>query len=291
MVQRTLARMRQRRLSMDDEGKVQTSETLRKLALIQLMVMRVAQGRTDMKKRHVLMFSAVCLMVALGGAYAEAQLTDFHDDLSFYNQTLWQKATWANPFPFDCTFAEDNVTHINGKLKLEITEDGAGSYSCAEYQSLGEYGYGTYSARIKAASGPGVVTGFFVYTGDWGQSNHHEIDFEFLGKKPWKVQLNYFVAGIGRHETKIDLGFDASAGYHTYTFKWSSSQMKWLVDGTLVHTVSTAPMPSPPAKLMVNLWNGDTSAPDIEDWLEPFVFDPNTPIQARVEWIEFTEAP
>jgi beta-glucanase (GH16 family) len=244
-----------------------------------------------MTKRHWLKFYTVLLTVALGGGYAAAQVMDFYDDLSTHNPTLWRVSTWANGAPFDCTFAAANATHVNGKLQLELTADGAGGYACAEYQSIAAYGYGTYSARIKAARGPGVVTGFFVYTGDWGTPNHQEIDFEFLGKKPRKVQLNYFVGGDGDHEKKIDLWFDASAGYHTYTFQWSPSQIEWFVDGISVYTVATLPLPSPPAKIMVNLWNGDTTDPEIAAWLDPFVFDPNTPIQARVEWMAFTEAP
>jgi putative transposase len=45
MVERTLGWWgRQRRLSKDDERKVQTSETLRKLAMIRLMVRRLARS-------------------------------------------------------------------------------------------------------------------------------------------------------------------------------------------------------------------------------------------------------
>jgi beta-glucanase (GH16 family) len=239
----------------------------------------------------------------LAGVSVEAQVTyglfgGFHDDLATYDDTLWRRSSWSNGLPFFCTFAEANTRHINGKLELKITDDGAGGYDCAEYQSKAMYGYGTYSARIKAASGPGVVTGFFVYTGEWGEPSHQEIDFEFLGKKPWKVQLNYFVGGVGDHEVKVDLGFDASAGYHTYTFKWSPTMITWSVDGVVVYTkavTNSQDLPQPPAKVMVNLWNGPTSLngedenDDAVNWLEPFAY-PGTAIQARVEWIEFVSS-
>jgi beta-glucanase (GH16 family) len=150
----------------------------------------------------------------------------FYDNLSSYNTTIWRKADWTSPG--NCQNTVQNITHNGGVMKLELNDTPAGGYdySCAEYQTKAEYGYGIYSARIKAASRSGVVTGFFVYHGDhWGAPDHNEIDMEILGNAPTKVHLNYFTNGIGvngEHEQDIDLspvisGFDASSDYHTYT--------------------------------------------------------------------------
>src|SRR3546814_5746693 len=56
---------------------------------------------------------------------------------------------------------------------------------------------------------------------------HDEIDFEFLGKSPRQVQVNYYTAGKGGHETMIDLGFDASEDFHTYAFEWRPDSIRW----------------------------------------------------------------
>ena len=217
-------------------------------------------------KKHVLLgLSALGLAVSALSAGAGPTVggpvtitNGFLDNLSSYNTILWRKADWSNGLPFNCGFTEQNITHSNGVMKLELNNTPAPGkyYSCAEYQTKKEYGYGIYSARIKAARAEdGVVTGFFVHHGTcWGCPDHDEIDFEFLGKDPTQVQLNYFANGIGingEHEKIIELGFDASSDYHTYTFDWRDYGILWFVDGILVHLVSLpwggfGPSPTPP---------------------------------------------
>jgi len=240
-----------------------------------------------MKKPNVWRCSTLFVVVALGVAVAAS--ADFHDTLSSYDTSLWRKADgYSNGPPFNCWFAESNVTHHNGKMFLELNDTPPGdadkAYACGEYQTVADtYGYGTYSARLKAASGDGVVTGFFVYS----DTPHDEIDFEILGKNTWQVQLNYFVNGVGGHEETIDLGFDAAADYHTYTFRWSSSSIRWYVDGTLVHAVTASvgtPLPTTPGKIYVNLWNGI----GVESWLDAFSY-PGTPIWAGFDRIQFVQ--
>src|SRR3546814_5031761 len=80
---------------------------------------------------------------------------------------------------------------------------------------------------------------------------HDEIDFEFLGKSPRQVQVNYYTARKGGHETMIDLGFDASEDFHTYAFEWRPDSIRWFVDGRQVHeeTGQRGPLPSTPGKI------------------------------------------
>jgi beta-glucanase (GH16 family) len=86
----------------------------------------------------------------------------------------------------------------------------------------------------------------------------------------------------------VNLGFDASAGYHTYTMQWSSGGISWSIDGVLVHSVAVAlgqpgSIPAPPVKLQVNLWNVGAT---LVGWAGTFVY-PGTPVQASVDWIEY----
>ena len=98
-------------------------------------------------------------------------------------------------------------------------------------------GYGTYQTRMRTAAGSGLNTNFFTYIGPAVTPGERwdEIDFEFLGKNPRTVQLNYYVDGKGGHEKIVNLGFDASEGFHNYSFVWSPLKIKWYVDGKLVH--------------------------------------------------------
>jgi endo-1,3-1,4-beta-glycanase ExoK len=256
-----------------------------------------------MKKSHLLGFSMVFLAVSLVGAFSAVALVTyssfgFSDNLSSYDTFLWRKANnYSNDDPFNCWFTAANVTHSGGKMILELNNTPGPptpppmpppyDYACAEYQTREEgYGYGQYSASIKAAKGEGVVTAFFVYHGTWGTSDHHEIDFEILGKDTWSVHLNYFAAGVGvngEHEVDIPLTFDASTGYHTYTFWWTRSWIQWSVDGKVVHTAqpgSPSSLPIGPVKIYANLWTG------AEDFLGPLNY-PGTPIQASFDKIEF----
>lgn len=126
---------------------------------------------------------------------------------------------------------------------------------------------------MKPAKSNGIVSSFFAYT---SSPQHDEIDFEFLGKDTTKVQLNYFVTGVGGHEHLVDLGFDASLDFHVYGFIWSESKITWYVDGAEVYSV-TGPqttLPSNASNVFLNLWNGI----GVDSWLNPFIY--STPLTA-----------
>lgn len=55
----------------------------------------------------------------------------------------------------------------------------------------------------------------------------------------------------------IDLGFDATADFHTYAIEWSPNEIRWYVDGKLIHKRSNwspTPIPHLPMKFHLNLW-------------------------------------
>jgi beta-glucanase (GH16 family) len=99
------------------------------------------------------------------------------------------------------------------------------------------------------------------------------------------MQTNFFVNGVGGHETMVNLWFDASAGYHNYAFVWTPDKIEWIVDDIIVHTeyASTGnPLPSLPGKIMTNMWAGT----GVDSWLGPFTY-PGTPIYAKYDWIQY----
>ena len=159
------------------------------------------------------------------------------------------------------------------------------------------------------------MTTFFTYTGqddgtfDGVNPWHDEIDVEILSRLPdaqldsneapcqptdTVMQTNYFVKGVGGHEHKVCLPFDASAAEHTYRFVWSNSEIKWYVDPNInpnpVWTetrVGNDPWPTQPGRIYVNLWSGSCSA---GPWLGPFIY-PGTSIYAEYNSIQHIPQP
>jgi len=161
---------------------------------------------------------------------------------------------WSNGGFFNSVWQSANALTSGGQIQLSIAACATNClsmpYTSGEAMSLSKLGYGSYSSSIKAAKGSGVVTSFFTYNANpWD-----EIDIEILGKDTTKVQFNYFKNGVGGHEQIVNLGFDASTGFHQYSFTWASGNISWYVDGTLKHQVSGNNLPSTPGRAMINLW-------------------------------------
>ncbi len=220
----------------------------------------------------------------------------FTDHFSAYDATRWSKADgWKNGSPFDNAWAADHVTVANGTLDLRL-DDAAllgEPYTSGELRTNGYYGYGCYEASFKPIMVPGVVTSLFTFAGPYdngGNGKHNEIDVEFLGNQPRRVQLNFWTNDdtyTSRNEVLIDLGWDPAAEFHRYGFKWTFDRIEWYIDGNHVHTAfHSASNPTPKAteslqKIMVNAWPVDETA---ELWAGSFNYS-GKPLHAEYQWI------
>jgi len=189
----------------------------------------------------------------------------------------------------------DHVLYSAGLLELRLDDVAAlgQPYSSGELRTNAYYGYGCYEASFKPIAVPGVVTSLFTFAGPYdngGNGKHNEIDVEFLGSQPRRVQFNFWAnddAYASRNEMLLDLGFDPAAAYHRYGFKWTAGGIQWFVDGQLVHSVTdSASNPTPKAtesvqKIMVNAWPVDETA---VLWAGQFAY-PGTPLRASYEWV------
>lgn len=185
---------------------------------------------------------------------------------------------WSNGGIFNCTWYKGNASVEDGAMALTVSK-AESSYFGAEYRSNETYSYGMYSVCMKAANGSGLISSFFVYTGDpWD-----EIDIEFLGKDTTQVQFNYYTNGVGGHEYVYDLGFDAAEEFHEYAFLWEPDAITWYVDGVEVYT-ATVDIPSHPAQIMMNVWN----AKNADGWTGP-LDESALPAAAQYRWIHYTE--
>ncbi len=153
----------------------------------------------------------------------------------------------------------------SGDAKITILSENMGvrQYSSGALTTRSKFLYGRFEAVLKPPKVAGLVTGVFLHR----DSPRQEIDIEFLGNASTKMLVNVyynpgdegarFDYGYRGTPVLIDLGFDTTTDFHTYTIEWEANEIRWFVDDKLVHTrVNWAPTPIPhlPMKFHVNLW-------------------------------------
>lgn len=179
------------------------------------------------------------------------------------------------------TFERDGLVYgaEGARLVLDVAESGYRPYRSGAFASPRPHGHGRFEAEIKAARGPGLVTGFFLHRAFPRQ----EIDIEFTGDDTRHMMVNVYFNpgddgtameyGYRGSPCRIDLGFDAASDFHLYAIDWRPGLITWLVNGRTVHVrVGWDPTPIPhlPMRLHGNLWaprSRDLAGPIDEDLL------------------------
>jgi endo-1,3-1,4-beta-glycanase ExoK len=236
----------------------------------------------------------VSVVAPIGIRPAQAAIGgSFTDNFDGFDTGRWHKADgWSNGAMFNVGWRADHVWFNGGVMgsNLDTASCPGGCsgkpYASGEYRTNDLFSYGRFEARMQAVKRSGTVTSFFTYTGPSDGQPWDEIDVEILGKNTTQMQTNYFTNGTGGHETVINLGFDASTGYHNYAIEWwNQGTINWFVDGRLVHQEngSRGPLPTHPQRIMMNLWPGT----GVDGWLGPFSY-PGTPLTARYDWARYT---
>ncbi len=244
------------------------------------------QGSTDRRRGMKVVLALTGLGVVAAGAMAfssASQVTPpprlgppvigpgkpFVDDLSRLDKSIWSVSDgWSNGSYMVNDWRRSQSVFDDGlALTLEDLPGGISRYASGEVQSRKTYGHGYYEATMQAASGSGIVSGFFTYTGPPFGKPWNEIDVEILGKDTKEATLTYFYDGKSISHV-VELDFDAAAGLHHYAFDWQPGYIRWYIDGKLVYEAvgSELPLPNEPQKIMMHLWGTDT----IRDWAGPF---------------------
>ncbi|KAJ3367807.1 hypothetical protein GGF31_007054 [Allomyces arbusculus] len=157
----------------------------------------------------------------------------------------------------------------NGNLVLSLKwNDKLGRGQGATIPSVRWMQYGTVSARIKTASGPGVVSSFITKT-DISDKVGDEIDWEFIGANATEVQTNsYWNGNIDYTRGKqylLPAGQSTTNEYHVYTIDWSPERIKWQVDGNTIRTMTPADVknefPTAIARVYFSVWDGGCNQP------------------------------
>ncbi|KAJ1698180.1 hypothetical protein LUZ63_006692 [Rhynchospora breviuscula] len=178
------------------------------------------------------------------------------------------------------SWANDHVIYDGDLLMLKLDNSSGSGFA-----SKSKYLYGKASAEIKLVPGDsaGTVTAFYMSSeGD----NHNEFDFEFLGNRtgePYLVQTNLYINGVGNREQRMDLWFDPTTDFHSYSVLWNPQQVVFLVDDTPIRVYSnqesTKGIAFPhdrPMAVYSSIWNADDWATEggrvKTDWSHaPFV--------------------
>jgi len=163
------------------------------------------------------------------------------------------------------SFSPDGVEYSSegARIILEADDVGARPFRSGAFASKTSFTHGRFGMEIRAANGPGLVTGFFLHRA----SPRQEIDIEFSGSDPRRMLCNvYFNPGDDGTEMAygyrgspvwIDLGFDSTQEFHHYAIDWQPDRLAWLVDGEIVfERGSWDPTPIPHLEMRVhaNLW-------------------------------------
>lgn len=163
------------------------------------------------------------------------------------------------------SFGRDGLAYDADGTHLTLTREVTGTrpYRSGAFASTRAFDHVRVEAEIRAASGSGLVTGFFLHR----DSPRQEIDVELFGNAPGQMLVNvYFnpgdegaALGFGYRGTPyvVDLGFDATSDFHRYSIDWRPGRITWSVDGRIVHErVGWDPTPIPhlPMRLYGNLW-------------------------------------
>lgn len=190
--------------------------------------------------------------------------------LQIVNETLNTDAaslsSLVETFPGNlASFALEGVTRSNEGTHLTIEKAPTGSrpFRSGAFASMESFKHGRFEAEIRAASGPGLITGLFLHR----DRPRQEIDIEIIGSDSRAMLVNvYFNPGdegtamaFGYRGTpyRIDLGFDATEGFHRYSIDWRPGLIAWAVDGKVVHERrgwDPTPLPHLPMRLHANLW-------------------------------------
>jgi len=189
----------------------------------------------------------------------------FDDNLADFQFSRWVLRN--DTFPGNLgLFRPANVTpQSGGGLSLAVFQESLGvrDLSASAISSRDNFLYGRFEATLQATNVSGLVTGFFLHR----DSPRQEIDVEITGNRPTRLLVNVFYNpgtegaqfdyGYRGTPAAIPLGFDASKAAHRFAIEWDPCEIRWFVDGELVHRRAAwnpTPIPHLPMKLHVNTW-------------------------------------
>ncbi|GAB2279227.1 Probable xyloglucan endotransglucosylase/hydrolase protein 6 [Dionaea muscipula] len=164
---------------------------------------------------------------------------------------------------FKVTWSDNHIKPVEGGNAIQLLLD---RYAGCGFASKYKYLYGRVSMKIKLVAGDsaGTVTAFYMNSDT--DTVRDELDFEFLGNRtgqPITVQTNIYSNGVGGREQRVNLWFDPSANYHTYTIMWNHYQVVFSIDDVPIRVFKNNEAKgvrypkAQPMGIYSTLWNAD----------------------------------
>lgn len=226
---------------------------------------------------------------------ADLFVLSWQDDFDTLDATAWQLQT----FTFggnEAQFTPQNAAVNNGILTISLTPNPNSTtepYWGVEMRSAKTLTYGKVSARMRFATGSGVVSGLVLFYTPYPNCNWNEIDIEHLGDSATTSQLNaqvYLGTPVAGCTTSVsptqdpqivNLGVDAEADFHQYDIEWTPAGVKYFVDGMLLRTWTThADLLTLPETILLTIWASSAAS-----WAGPLT-STSAPTSADVDWIK-----
>ena len=169
-----------------------------------------------------------------------------------------------------------------------------------------EFTYGTASARIKMAKGPGLWPAFWALgNGDWPQTGEIDI-MENVGEADWTSVALHGPGYSGEtplvNKVFFKKNFDATQ-WHVYSVDWTKNELKFKIDGEVIYRV-TRPMVENygkwaydnPKYLILNLALGGAYPVKTNGVKKPYAGIPESTLQLikdkkakfMIDWVKIT---
>jgi beta-glucanase (GH16 family) len=226
-----------------------------------------------------------------GGSFVLA----WQDDFDSLDTSSWELQT----FTFggnEAQFTPQNAAVANGVLTISLTPNPDSTtepYWGVEMRSAKTLTYGKVSARMRFATGSGVVSGLVLFYTPYPNCNWNEIDIEHLGSSSNSSQLNcqvYLGKPVSNCTTSVsptqypqvvDLGVNAETDFHQYDIEWTPDGVRTLIDGRLLRTWTThADLLTLPQTILLTIWASSAAS-----WAGPLT-PSSAPTSADVDWIK-----
>lgn len=125
--------------------------------------------------------------------------------------------------PMAIDYCASNIVAELSEASISFDSNGCGG----RFRSLQRYAVGSFTGSFRCAPGDtsGLLSSLYLSSLE-GSRVQDEIDFEWLGHNKNIVQTNFYVNGTGGHETWVDLGFDCSESFHTYTITYNTDEIR-----------------------------------------------------------------
>lgn len=239
--------------------------------------------------------NAFALQDEKSGSTDEKHVTTvfFEDFNGPINKKIWTVGGWSEhggQLSPDRCYVRDSV------LNMVFINDPEKGYLSAAIQTVDEFLYGRWEARLKPSDVRGVLNSF--YTIDWdntavpGATNDgtkQEIDIEFLTKSFTGTtgEVHFAVHASGRKSFNLNpdikLDFDPSKDFHIWGFDITPEYIEWFVDDQVLHKYEYSKNDvtiNAPYMLKLNVWSS-------KNWIggPP---EPNTECIYQIDWIKFT---